>query len=483
MHPRPATTRKIVLSFYWIFTSMLSTAQNTPRNASQPWSPSTGEIERLRSAVHSINTNVDLKHEYTLFELIDLAEKHNPETRAAWQRTKEKAGELRIAESDLLPVVIAKAEAATMRQGVLLYSEFARQTLGYFQPLLEVNYTIFDFGRRGSRIEAARQQLAAVDYIFNTAQLNLLYETRKRYYRLLNAQGQLDAARVAAANAHTVRDAVDARLAVGLATLPDFLEARAAAAQADFDLVASKGQVDITRGDLQIFLGISPISDLLVQPLDELQIPERMDETAEAAIERSLAQRPELSEEIAGKLSAAADVQGARSNFLPSLNFSGSGGEIRAYGQQNQLPNSYAGPVEVWDVKLGLRWTLFDGGRREAELTRNKAVEHRADAEITATHDEIEQQVWTAYVDLRTAFQQRQTAMSLLQSAQSSYDAALKSYKAGVRNVVDVVTSQRVLAQAQSEDVTARTAVLTQLATMAWRTGDLLQTRPPARKP
>ena len=393
----------------------------------------------------------------------------------AWQAARAQADQLRIARSDLLPALTAVALANTTREGVLFGDAFVRQTLGLYQPMLQVNYLILDFGGRSAQIEAAREQLAASNFSFNRVQLNVLFETSRRYYRLLDSLGQRDAAKVNFDNAETVRKAVEARLAVGLATLPDALEARAAAAQANFALQAAIGQVDITRGDLLSFLGASPVETLEVQPLAELKLPDKFDLDVHDATERSLAQRPELGEETAQRDAARAAERQARSSFLPQVDFQGQGGEVRAYGRQDLLPSTYAGPLEEWNVNLNLRWELFDGGRREGELSRAHADERRAQAQIDETRDEVEQQVWTAYVSVRTAFYQRDAAALLLQAARTSYNASLRSYQLGLRNTVDVVTAQRTLAQALSSDVSARTDLLTQLANFSYRTGDLLQ--------
>ena len=132
------------------------------------------------------------------------------------------------------------------------------------------------------------------------------------------------------------------------------------------------------------------------------------------------------------------------------------------------------GPQGEWNVNLNLEWDLFDGGRRSRQLAEAHADEKKAQAQIDQARDEVEQQVWTAYVTVRTAFYQRDAAAALLNASRSSYNAALKSYQLGLRNTVDVVTAQRTLAQALSSDVSARTTVLTQLANFAYRTGDLL---------
>ncbi len=59
---------------------------------------------------------------------------------------------------------------------------------------------------------------------------------------------------------------------MGLATLPDVLEARSAEAQADYDLQAAIGSSEIAHGDLNTALGISPVKALQVESIEELAI-------------------------------------------------------------------------------------------------------------------------------------------------------------------------------------------------------------------
>jgi outer membrane protein TolC len=424
-------------------------------------------------------TPVDSNHIYTLPELIDLAEEYNPDTRVAWEAAKIRGRNLRIAESELLPSLTAVASTDTSRQNNLFGDTFARQTVSFFSPYLTVNYTILDFGARGSRIAEARDQLLAANFAFNSVHLGVVFETSRRYYRLLNAQGQQTAAQANLKNADTLEKAINARMNAGLATVTDELEAKSAAAEAGFQLEAAIGQVDIARGDLLTMLGARPLDGLPVQALSDIQVPLSVEEAPEAAIERALVERPELLQRAAEERAAAQTIRGARSAYFPTLNFSGVGGEQRLYGQQDQLAGVYQGPSETWNVSLGLQWNVFDGGRREAELARAHDEARQANANTKRTEDDVEQEVWTAYIELRTAFRQRDAAIAFLTASQSAYDSSVKSYNLGLRTVVDVVTAQRTLAEALSQDVTAKTEVLIQLANLSYRTGDLLkQTQP-----
>ena len=126
-------------------------------------------------------------------------------------------------------------------------------------------------------------------------------------------------------------------------------------------------------------------------------------------------------------------------------------------------------------MAFSLNWTVLEGGARRNRLAQAEAHIRQAKAEVSATRDRIEDQVWTAYSNLNTAFRQRQAASELVTSATQSYSAALESYNYGVRNLLDVTSAQKVLAQARSTDILARTQVLAALADVAFRTGDAIQ--------
>jgi outer membrane protein len=308
----------------------------------------------------------------------------------------------------------------------------------------------------------------------------VIYEVQRAYYNLLNSIGQEDAARASLANAQAVQQAAEDRLAHGLATLPDVLEARSATAQADYNLQAVLGQEQIARGDLATALGTSANVTINVQPLDQLTIPTSIDESVDQAIDRALAQRPDLMQQVSEIRSANASVKEARAAYYPTLTLSVSPAAQSLFGQQQQNPWAYTADL-VGGVALNLRWTVFDGGARKNRVAQAQADVRAAEAQVQATHDQITDQVWTAYSNLTTSFRQRDSAIALLQAANQSYEAALESYNYGLRNLLDVTSAQQTLAQARSTDVLARTQVLASLADLAFRIGDSIQ--PGATKP
>jgi outer membrane protein len=449
--------------------------QTAPGSSSQPWHASAEEkIKTDAKNFSDLRFSVDTAKMYSLAELVDMAESHNPETRLAWERARTQAAVLGIARSELYPILTAAALSRTQREDVYLATRYYRQTKQDFEAALELNYTVFDFGGRSGRIDAAKAEVLAANFAFNDIHRQIIYQVERAYYQLLNASGQEDAVRASLANAQAVQQAAEERLNNGLATLPDVLEARSATAEAEYELQAVLGAEQIAQGDLATSLGTSPTIAILVQPLKDLPIPDAIADSVEAVIDRALTQRPDLMQQVAQIRSANARVKEARSVFYPVMNVSARPAGQSLYGLQQTFPWGHTAGLGG-ELALSLNWTVFDGGARRNSLAQAQANERAAQAQVNTARDQIADQVWAAYSNLNTAFRQHKAAESLLEASSKSYDAALESYNYGLRNFLDVTAAQHTLAQARSADVFARTQVLAAFVDLAFRTGDAVQ--------
>ena len=450
-------------------------AQSAPPSAVHPWHSSDERkvITDVRPS-HPSEFRIDSEKVYSLAELIDLAEAHNPETRVAWEAARAQAAALGIARSELFPTIAAVALAGVERDEAGLGVRFYRQTNAAFQLSLNLNYTVFDFGARRGRINAESAGLLTANFWFNDVHRKLIYDVSQTYYRLLNAAGQEEAAGASLVNAQAVQQAAEERLRNGLATLPDVLEARSATAQAQYNLQAVLGAEEIARGDLATSLGTSASAQIHVQPLSEVPTPESVSDSVEEAINRALEQRPDLEAQAAQVRQKEAERQQARAAFYPSLSVSASPTAQSLYILQQNLPWGHTADLSG-ALTASLNWTVFDGGARRGRMAEAETRVREAQARVSVARNQIEDQVWAAYSNLKTAFRQREAAAALVAAAAQSYSAALESYNYGVRNLLDVTSAQRVLAQARAADIQARTQVLAALADLTFRTGDAIQ--------
>lgn len=452
-------------------------AQKPPAAPDHPWDLSAAkQFQVPASTVPS--PNLDPNKIYTLAELVNIAEQSNPDTRVAWESAKARAGDLGITKSTLYPTLAAAVLAGTTRQGIFFGSSFQRQTVDSYSPVMLMDYEIFDL-QRSQEISISRSNLLAANFQFNDTHRRVIFAVMQAYYQLLDSKGQQEAAEATLKNAQTVQSAAEDQLKLGLATLPDVLEARSATAQADYNLQATIGATEIAHGNLANALGISPTTEFQVQSIRDIKMPDAIGQTVEKSIDSALAQRPDLMQRVAELRATGAEVKSAERAYAPKLSFDGHAGLARAYGAQIYLPPVYSPTLDVWDVELNLTWTLFDGLARENRLAKAHAEQKQAAAAVDSIRDQVENQVWSAYSTARTALREQKAAAALLESATESYNAALESYNYGVRSQIDVVSAQKVLADARSEDVTARTQLLTGLAALAYQTGDLLYGKTP----
>src|SRR5215469_7869838 len=157
-------------------------AQTAPALPDRPWhGPGEQKIEADAKSVPESRFSIDPAKTYTLAELVDLAESHNPETRVAWERARSQAASLGIARSELYPTLAAVAASGVHRDEVYLGTRFFRQTIGHYQAALHLSYTVFDFGARAGRIGEAQAQVLAANFAFNDTHRRVIYQVEQAY--------------------------------------------------------------------------------------------------------------------------------------------------------------------------------------------------------------------------------------------------------------------------------------------------------------
>src|SRR5260221_10788659 len=160
-----------------------ASGQSVPPSPDRPWHfPAERKIEDEAKALGVSRLAVDDAKVYSLAELVDFAERNNPETRVAWEGAKARGAALHIAQSELYPALAAVALSRVNRDDVLSGSRFVRQTVAAFGPALQVDYTMFDFGARAGRIAFAQAELAAANFAFNNTHRRIIFQVAATYY-------------------------------------------------------------------------------------------------------------------------------------------------------------------------------------------------------------------------------------------------------------------------------------------------------------
>jgi outer membrane protein TolC len=441
-------------------------------------------------AAHAIPVDtvatLDPAHPYTLAELIDIAEHNNPRTRILWERAKQKGDQLGIAKSAYYPVLAGVAAFSDERiinpfPKPLAPRGYTMVEIPAIVPEVMLDYLIFDFGKREATVDAATAEKLAAGANFIQANQQVAFAVASAYYKLLTQQERLEAAQQTLKTAQTTQDAAEAQLLNGRSTLPDVLNARAETSQAAFDRESADGDEKISRVTLTEELGVEPSPDIIIDGEKTTPLPDALTMPIDALIARAMADRPDLMAQVAEIRASGDAIRSAKSEYYPKIVFSANAAQTSVWPTTDygELGNA---SVPTWSAALAVEWRLFDGGARKNELAEAKSQKRAAQDELREKRDQTTREVWTAYIAFRTALRKQQAAVALLDSANSSYSASLEAYKFGVKNLIDVVTAERQLAQARYSGVSARSQLFLEAVDLEFSTGNLLRPLPLATK-
>lgn len=451
-----------------------------------------GNVSTPRSAADCTGASIpgtgaavlDANHAYTLAELIDIAEHNNPHTRVVWERAKQRASQLGIAKSAYYPVLAGLAAFADQRiiepfPKPLAPDGYVMVQAPVIQPEVTLQYLLFDPGERAAHMDAATQEKLAAGANFIQANQEIAFRVSIAYYRLLTAQERLRAAEDTLKTAQTTREAAEARLNNGRATLPDVLNARSESAQAVFDRESADGDEQIARVALTEAVGADPSPNIRIDAQTAAPVPQQLTLPIDALVDRALAGRPDLMA-VAAEIRADDDaIRAAKAEYKPKIVIAGTAAQTSVWPSANFGELGFASRP-TWSAALEVEWKLFDGGVRRNQVQAAESRRRQAQDEMTEIHDRATREVWTAYINFRSALRKNDAAVALLESANISYSASLDAYNSGVRNLIDVVTAEKQLAQARLSSVSARSQLFLEAVDLEFVTGNLLRSLPAA---
>ena len=435
---------------------------------------------------------VDSTKVYDLPALIDIAERNNPEARAAWELARQAADAVGLSKSVYFPYLAASAVAGyerafipfpalqvgpgptdvSIKGGGTLTTEATAEG-----ATLNLKWLLFDFGERKATTVAARERLMAANVSFNAVHQEIAFEVTRHFYEFDAARQKVVAAETALQSAQTVAEAAQMRLTNGLATLPEVLQANQQTAQASFELEAARGELSDVQVVLVESLGLLPTTPLQVSEMPEKPALNNVDESIDELIYRALSQRPDLVAKLANVRASRAEVQKARSAYYPKISLGANAGISELDVSANSSPY-FGGNEPVYGVGIGIELPIFDGFARAKKLRMAESELRAAESELAGSRDGVVREVWKAYTDFKTALHKREAAERLLTASQSAFDAALEAYRQGLGTYVEVVNGQRNLAAARSVMVDTRAAIFTSQTALALSIGDLAKPAP-----
>lgn len=470
-------TTRVLQSIFLALVLGIAACANPPRvngaagaspSPSVPWKAPAGAIGSEPTVTPAVAVAVpsDLQErirQLSLVDVVDLALRNNPATRASWAQARAAASLFGSARGAYYPTVNGTADISRIQSPATLQRPGGKRT--EYGPSIDLNYLLFDFGGRSGSVETARQNLFAANLAHNATLQNTVLQAEVAYFTYMATSALLSAERSAVAEARANLTAAERRNTVGLATIADVLQARTALSQEQLNLETTQGNLQAARGSLASALGLPANLPFELEPLST-EIPVgRLSQSVDSVINEALRNRPDLAGARAQAAAAGARVRVARAAALPSLLLGGNA--ARTYSS----PPTFAGPS--YSMSLGLAIPIFDGFSRQYDIAAARAQADAATAFADQTRQNVITEVFVSYYALQTAEQRVATADDLLASAQQSVQVAAGRYREGVGSIIDLLTAQTALANARAQQVQSRWQWYTSIAQLARDAGVL----------
>jgi len=397
----------------------------------------------------------------SLADAIAFARDNSPRLRAARAGIERARGEEEAAFAPFLPQIDLLSQSgltsdnqgpgATGPTGFILTG--TPGTHAYSQTELQLQWTLYDFGRRAGRKNqaAARERIAELQ--FARAQQTADFDVTAAYMSLLRARASLvveeDAIRQAEA---TLKDA-RARLKGGVADPNDVLRAEVQLSESRDAAVSAREAEVVAIAQLNNVMGRDSALPLLVLDLD-LPPPERLPSLAES-LQIAAAHRPESGLARQAVAAAQEGVATAKAEFLPRFFVRASTG--RADGENIQTG---------WQAGAGLHLEipLYTGGRLSGGLHSAEADVGTAVADQRAVLDAISLEVNRAFQSVVAAGQRIDLSRPAVAQAVENLRLMRVKYGNGDATPTDIVDAETALTRSRQR---LNSAVYTYLVALA----------------
>ena len=320
-----------------------------------------------------------------------------------------------------------------------------------------------------NQLSSARRGMTAAQQGRVATRAEVAYLTRRQFYEVVRSERLVQVATGSLRLARDDERRVRALFEVGSVSRNDLLRAQVRTSQSELDSLTSQQTVTNQRVLLAGFLGIKE-ADLGV--VDTLLTTELREFDRAALLAETEKQQPDLLAAEAEFTSAQAGLRAAKWARLPYLTLSG-GARYRPKSDFTQTTfdtNGVALPEPFVDsgnsksdleysAALSLNLDLFTGFATEGRIASAQARYMRAQETRDATRRNLAAQIDQALLGYRRANEAARVARRAVESSTENLKLTQEKYNVGSATILDLIDAQVQLQLAQSDGVTAQTAI------------------------
>jgi outer membrane protein len=389
----------------------------------------------------------------SLADAIRLSERVQPLVVRASADITTAAAQRRSAWGSYLPTLSASSSANTFSSegpsrvdpvtGQLLSGNTSNRSLS---TSLSASVDLFTGFRRGAEMSAARANQNAAEASFVDARFQQALTTTNQFLDALAGQQLVRVRETSVRRAEEQLKTSIAKLRAGSATRSDSLRSRVTLGSAQLDLIRAQTDLATAEAGLARLIGETG----RVKALDDSAFYRVIEMPDTAALRaRAEAESPRVQSAAASADAARAGLRASRAAYWPSLALSANTAWNASRSSDYDLFNQR-------QLSLGLRWSLFDGFSRELAVAERAATLDVADATAADERRAVAAELTARLAELASARVQIDITQTSVVAAEEDLRVQQERYRLGASTIVDVLTSQEALNQAEVDVVVAR---------------------------
>ncbi|TBW40099.1 efflux transporter outer membrane subunit [Siculibacillus lacustris] len=388
-----------------------------------------------------------------LVRLVGLAEVDNLDLAAATARIAQAEAQVSATAAGLSPTLSASGDASRRATpGTLSRASppFHTQVSNSFSLAGDASWQLDLSGRVRALTAAQSATLEATRFDREAIRLSTVTNLVDAYLAMAAAEDRLRIARDNVTTAERTLAAIKRRLEVGTATALDLAQQESVVATQRATLPDLEIERRQQRNAIVVLTGRAPEAATVAgDSLSRLSLP-RIGAGVPA---RLLTRRPDIAQAEATLAAQAANVAAARAAFLPDVALTGSAGFESAFLKNLLRPDALAASIAG-----SVAETIFDGGKREADLDAARARH----SELAATYRKT---VHTALADVENALvaieqnRRHETLQAaVVTAARKAQRLTEERLSEGTIDVTTVLDAERTLFQAEQTLIGVRLA-------------------------
>ncbi len=311
---------------------------------------------------------------------------------------------------------------------------------------LNISMPLYTGGRLENLREGARYALNSADLSLENSRQTVKYQAASAYYQVLQRKSLVGVQEQAVQLLEEHLRNVSIQYEVGTVAKSDLLATSVQLANSQQALTTAQGNYQTAVAQLNNVLGL-PV-DTKIAASSEINFV-RYDMSEAECMEYALSHRPDGIAASYAVKQAQAQTAASKSGYRPQVNavVRGSMSGENVFGSNHN--------AEQWSVGFQIDWNIFDNGVTSAQVKQNKSLERKAESQAHQQIEQIQLEVRSAYIALKTAEKNIAITAAAVDKAEEEFAIAQVRYVEGVDTNLNVMNAQEKVVETRNNYYTA----------------------------